>query len=70
MNEEGTVMIILNFSETNANNLRQLYILKKKKKRVLEQILPLKGSVIETLPAYLRVTKYWQLYMYEKYMPS
>ena len=66
MNEEGTVMIILNVSETNANNLRQLYILKKKK----DQILPLKGSVIETLPAYLRVTKYWQLYMYEKYMPS
>ena len=31
MNEEGTVMIILNVSETNANNLRQLYILKKKK---------------------------------------
>ena len=24
MNEEGTVMIILNVSETNANNLRQL----------------------------------------------
>ena len=66
MNEEGTVMIILNVSETNANNLRQIYILKKKK----DQILPLKGSVIETLPAYLRVTKYWQLYMYEKYMPS
>ena len=31
MNEEGTVMIILTVSETNANNLRQLYILKKKK---------------------------------------